>query len=218
MLNYLTFNTVSEFFCLTVALICLLKDKELIWRLLIVFLFVTTACETGGIFFATEYHDNQWLYNIFIVFEAAFVLAIFNNLFKKHGGNPLLAALGGVCFAGSYISDLMSHGFFKYSNNTFTIMSVLYVTFALYFFYLLVKSDIYIDLKYSAEFWWATGTLLFYFGTTACNIFDKHLEKILITPTLNLSYFIFAVLDVVLYGFWSYSFICKRWEAKKLEP
>jgi len=216
--SYLTFNTVSEALCFFVALICLLSDKEPIWRSLIIFLFITTVCETGGIFFAIKYHDNQWIYNIFIVFEAFFNLAVFRYLLKKQHGNVLLTVLGAACFVGSYISALMRHGFFTYSNNTFTIMSVMYGIFALYFFYLLVKNDAYIDLKYSAEFWWATGTLFFYFGTTACNIFDKHLEEILITPTRNLSYFIFAALDVILYGCWSYSFICRRWEAKRLRP
>ncbi len=215
MLVYITFNTASEVICFILAVICLWTDKSIIWRSLVVFLFVTATCEICGVYFAKTYHDNQWLYNIFIVFEAFFNLAVFAHLFKKQNGNNLLYKLGGACFVGSYISDLMNHGFFVYSNNTFTIMSVLYVIFSLYFFYLFVKSDTYINIKHSADFWWATGTLLFYFATTACNIFDKHLEEILITPTRNLSYFIFGALDVILYGCWSYSFICRRWEVKK---
>jgi len=92
---------------------------------------------------------------------------------------------------------------------TYSTMSVVFVVCSLYYFYLLLNDNQYIELKFSADFWWAVTTLLFYFGSTAVNIFRGKL-MIKVTSENYLTYYIYLVLNILLSLGWSYSFICRK--------
>ncbi|NNU33558.1 hypothetical protein HK413_04305 [Mucilaginibacter sp. S1162] len=111
-----------------------------------------------------------------------------------------------------YIYDLFTFpaGIFNYNADTFSVMSVLFIFYSLYYYYLLISAEEYADITTLADFWWVTGTLFFFFGSTACNLFYNMLTKVSPGNTVYLTY-IGDVLIIILYGCWSYSFICKRW-------
>jgi len=200
--------------CLIVTLICLANDASFIWRSMILYLLVTCIAEFSGIYVERNGHLNNWVYNIFIVFEAGFTNLMFAHLFNKYHKSRIVI-IGVILFVTLFIYQLVTDGLFKYNNLTFTAMSVIYVIYCLYYYLLLIRDEHYIDLKYSSAFWWVTGTLLFYFGITACNLFGNQLRAIKIYQ--HLSHFIFAGINIILYGFWSYSFICRRWLTKRSE-
>jgi hypothetical protein len=56
-------------------------------------------------------------------------------------------------------------------------MSVVFVLASLYFYYLKLKDEHFEPLMFSAPFWWVSGTLFFYFGSTACNNFLDYLPS-----------------------------------------
>jgi hypothetical protein len=60
-----------------------------------------------------------------------------------------------------------------------------------------------------------TGIFFFYFGTTSCNVFFHHLAPDASDTIKNLTGHIYNAFIFVLYGCWSYSFICKKWEADR---
>jgi hypothetical protein len=136
---------------------------------------------------------------------------MFAYLLSRYTQSKALIVMGLFSFIGLYIYDLTNHGFFVYNNLTYTVMSVIFVLYSLYYYYLLLKDDSFVNLRYSPAFWWVAGVLFFYFSTTACNLFNDKLNTIMLTPKHHLSYFIFKALNVILYGCWSYSFICRRW-------
>ena len=214
MLSYLTANTLMEIICLLFSTLCLSTDKSLVWRSMILYLLITCITELGGIAIGRHSHNNHWVYNIFIVFEAGFTHLMFVHLFKNYKHSKSIILIGLAVFVIFYIYDTCSHGFFKYNNLTYTILSVEFVLYSLYYYYLLLKDENYIDLKKSPEFWWVAGTIFFYFANTACNLFDAELYSVMITSHHHLTYFIFKILNIILYGCWSYSFICKRWLSK----
>jgi hypothetical protein len=59
------------------------------------------------------------------------------------------------------------------------------------------------------------GTLIFYFGSTAINIFFDYLvhDKISVF-SYSIRYVTFAILNVLLYSCWSYAFICRFLQRK----
>ena len=216
--SYFTFNTVCELICLIIALICLIKDKAVTWRNMILFLFITCAAEMMGIYIKHLYladrahvHPNVWVYNILMVFQVIFPSVMFLAFFNKYfNGKPVIICGLAVLFA-TYAYEVFDHGLFKKHNVTTTIMSILFVGYSLYYFYCLLKDGAYIKLKFYPPFWWVAGILFFYFGATACNVFYAKLSAITITPKHYLTYYIYNALNLILYGCWSYSFICRRW-------
>ena len=159
-------------------------------------------------------HPNIWLYNFLLIFQGGFISYMFEYLLSKFVHIKMVIVGGLIVFTVLYIYETWSHGIFVYNEITNTVMLVLFVFYSLYYYYNLLKDDRHIRLIYSADFWWVTGLLFFYFGSTACDIFFSNIpqEKAIALGSLNSS--IFKALIVILYGCWSYSFICRRWLTK----
>ncbi|MFD0752037.1 hypothetical protein ACFQZS_17920 [Mucilaginibacter calamicampi] len=220
MSKYFTMYTSAELICLITALVCLFKTKELHWRLLIPFLLLITMVEFASIPLKALYRANPipinstvWLYNLLLPIQIGVFVAVFNGILKKYAAysKVLILAGGGFLYL-FYIYELLTNdaGIFNFNSTTYSAMSVLLVVYSLYYYYVLLKSEEYADLKSLPEFWWVTGTLFFFFGTTAFNLFYTYLLKSYTGNKLYLFY-IRDLLIVILYGCWSYAFICKRW-------
>lgn len=213
MLNdYLSLNTVVELICLIVSVICLWNDKEPAWRLMIVLLLAIFISETGGryVYFNSESHNNHWIYNISILFQITINHIMFAYLLRHYKNFKWLFISGIVLLGLCYTYDMYNKGFFWFANNTYTLLEVLLVIYGFVYYYYLLNDDSIVHLKFLPAFWWVAGILLFAFGSTACNIFDKRLYPLMIGDH-HLTYYIFRLLNVLLYGFWSFAFICRKW-------
>jgi len=226
MWRYFTINTVSELICSIIALICLSKDKNKVWCSWIVFLILICITELAGINIKIKYikeldylkahphfqmtvKPNVWIYNILLLFQASFISLLFDNLLKRYINSKPLITIGLAIFSMLYIYELIQHGPFIKHNITTTVLAVIFIIYSFNYFYLLLEDDNYLDLKYSAEFWWVSGTLLFYFGSIASLIFFQILTKL--DPHFEVTVPIYKILNIILYSCWSYSFICRRW-------
>jgi len=208
---YININTVSEFVCLFVSLICLYKDKDPVWRALIFFLLVTCAVEVAGIHLRKELHrPNFMLYNIFLIVECFIQSYFFYHLIKVYKDKAMVLVIWIVLFLLCYFTELYKNHLGGFVFQTSSLMSVMLVLAGVYFNYLVLKDERFKRLSTDASFWWVSGTLCFYFGSTACNIFFEYLvhDK---TPAISHSvrYIVFNILNIVLYLNWSYAFICR---------
>jgi len=210
MFKYITFNTGAETICFLVAVICLTRNVSRTWKILVPYLFITCAVEYAGVYLKKNHQPNQWPYNILLIFQILVVSLIFMNLFSRYLKKKTLVIVGVAVLLLFYIYDTISHGFFTFYELTYNVMSVLYIIYCLYYFYLLLNAESYIELEYSANFWWVSGALFFYFGSTVVNIFRDELSPINMGGH-NIGYYIYIILNIILYGCWSYSFICKQW-------
>jgi hypothetical protein len=219
MLKFFNLYTGAELICFFTALVCLFKAKELHWRLLIPFMLITCMVELGAIPLKAVYradpipaNASSWLYNILLLWQIAAFTTMFYYLIAKYVRFKILMIAGITILLLVYMYELSTNaaGIFDYNATTYSAMSVLFILYSLYYYYLLLKSDEYADIRFLAEFWWATGTLFFFFGSTAINLFYKALFDVSLDNRIYLSY-ISNVLIVILYGCWTYAFICKRW-------
>lgn len=218
MLNYFTFTTITEMLCFFIAIICLYKDNVWIWKYFTLFLLITCLAELTGIYLKRNNHPhNAWIYNILMVFEMGFVYLMYLKIFRQYTKAKTIIICGIAVFALLYAYELLNHGIFVYNNLCYTVMSVIIVVCALFYYYGLMNNDEYIQISYSAEFWWVTGGLFYYFGETACDLFYDKLSAVHITEMHSLTHYIYNTLNVLLYGCWSYSFICRKWLEKRLE-
>jgi hypothetical protein len=217
MLSYLTPSIVVEFICLLFSIIYLKKDTNIVWKSMIGYLLLTCIVEIMGIYTGRKYHNNHWVYNVFLLPEIGFTFLMFSHLLRSYKkSNPIILP-GIALLLLLYLFEFFKHGLFKYNFLTFTTMSVVFVLYSLFYYYLLLIDDQYLNLKQSPEFWWVAGVLFFYFGSTVCNIFNERLYSVMITQKQHLSYFVFKALNIILYSCWSYSFICRKWQTKRLE-
>ncbi len=173
-----------------------------------------TMAKYDFISFFNMRHQNVWLYNILLIFQATFISFMFQYLLSTYINCKPIIIGGLVWLAAIYLYEIFAHGIFQYNEKTNTMMLILFVIYSLLFYYHLIKDDEYINLVRLASFWWVGGLFLFYFGSTAANIFIDNLSPQKGLELKFLSSFIFKMLNVLLYGCWSYSFICRKWLTK----
>ncbi|MEO7212577.1 hypothetical protein [Mucilaginibacter sp.] len=211
-----TLNTVAELICFLVALIFLYRDKSAAWRLLIVYLLLTFAAETTGLVIRKVFlSPNLPVYNTFVVVECFFTSYFFYTLFKPYGYSMKWLFGWLALFTVMYISELFYVQFADFVAVTASIMSIVFVLACMWFYYLKLTDERYEPLLQSAEFWWVSGALFFYFGSTACNIFFDYLKQNEVsTYNSSIRYIIFNVLNIILYSFWSFSSVCRYRQRK----
>ncbi|SEP32974.1 hypothetical protein ACFGVS_08820 [Mucilaginibacter sp. AW1-7] len=208
---FITINTGCEFICFLAALIFLIKDKDTAWKLFIPYLLLTCLVEMTGVYMRKVAHvPNYNLYNAFLMFECGVTSYTFYNLYKpfKNTGKWLIAWY--VFFIAMCTTELVMTHFKAFVSITAVVMSVVFVLASLYYYYLKLMDENFERLSFSAPFWWVSGALFFYFGSTTCNIFFDYLSSLKpINNQLSIRYYIFILLNITLYSFWSYAFLCR---------
>lgn len=217
-MRLITFNTAIEFICFLAALVFLIKVKDVAWKLLIPYLLFIFLIETTGLYLRTHGISNLRLYNGFLVLEGVFISYFFFHLYKPYA-YKLKWLMGWLCiFFTMYITECIYHDFNGFASITASLMSVVFVLVGLYFYYRKLKDESYEPLVSSASFWWVSGTLFFYFGSTVCNLFFDYLKEYeVVHYNQSVRYVIFNILNIILYSFWILSFICK-YRQRKFSP
>lgn len=214
---FITVNTLSEFICFLAALIFLAKDKDPAWRLFIPYMLLTYLVETGGVYLRLVAHTpNFQLYNAFLLCEFGFTSYFFYHLYKPYKQTKKWLVIWTCIYTAIYITEFTIYHFNNFVSVTASVMSVVFVLASLYFYYLKLNDENFEPLHFSAPFWWVSGTLFFYFGSTTCNIFFDYLASSNVATYFghSIRYYIFYILDVILYFFWSYAFLCRYLQRK----
>ena len=209
MFSLLTFVSTIESICALFAIIFLIRDKNLFWKITIVYMLIVPSTEIFARYIGRLYHNNLIVYNIYALVELTYITYAFYIFLKdfldiKKFIVPVYAIILAIYFGFS----LTHNPFAEYNSITVSIMSVVFVIYGLLYFYFLLKDEKYIDLKFHPEFWWVGGAIIFYFGGTLANFFDDIiLQKFL--GKYNTRHIIYTTLNIFLYSFWSYSFVCR---------
>lgn len=209
--RYITINTAAELICFAVSLVCLVKDREPAWRLLVLFLFFTCLVEIGGIYIRDSLHrSNAFIYNIFLLAEGLIESYFFYYLYRPIRKLKKVLLIWLFIFIACYLTELIRNDFSGYAFITSTVLSVALILASVYFYYLMLKDQEYRHLSVYAPFWWVNGTLCFYFAGIASNLFFSYLVQDT-TPGFGHSarYIVFCILNIILYLTWSYSFVCR---------
>lgn len=214
-MQLISVNNSIEYLCLLFAIFFLINDKVRFWRIALIYILIVCVTETtAGIISKVYRQHNAWLFNIFMLLEAAFVSYGLYYFLKDYIKNILYWILSVFCIiliVNAFC--IYEHGIYVYNSLTVSVMSVFFVIFSLLYFYVLLKDESFIDLKFHPAFWWVGGVLIFYFGGTLANFFDD----IILAKSfgvLYVRYIIYTTLNVFLYGFWTYSFICRTRQRK----
>jgi hypothetical protein len=208
-----TGSSYIELLCLFFALYFLARDKAIFWRITMWYIVLVMLTEVIGRYFAITYHTNLFIYNIYTIFEFSFITYGLYTFIKQYANIKywLLATYAAIMLI--YIVYTITFGINVYNVLTVSVMSVIFVIYGLLYFLLLLKDENFIDLKFHPAFWWVGGTLIFYFGSTLANFFDDIIQQKFLGK-YNTRLIIYTTLNLFLYGFWAYSFICRARQRK----
>lgn len=215
LMNFLSLNISVELTCLVIAFIFLRSDHKFFWKLVIVYMAIVCGTEISGRYIARFMHQpNGWLYNISLFFEIGFIHFALFKFISKYSRFAKFLVLLSLCFISLiYLSEIFYWKTSKFYITTYRLYSVNIVLLSLFYFYVFIKQRDYVILKHDAEFWFVAGILFFFFGGTVMN-FLYNVLTIQITPDKTIKSYINNILIILLYGFWSYSFICRHRIAK----
>ncbi|WP_168202543.1 hypothetical protein [Pedobacter sp. KBS0701] len=208
-----TSSSYAELLCLICAIYFLAKDKSTFWLITICYMAIVMLTEIVGRYFAITYHTNLCVYNIYTIFEVSFITYGFFTFIKQYANIKYWLTAAYVATIIIYTIFTLMYGINIYNAFTISIASVVFVIYGLLYFYLLLKDENYIDLKFHPAFWWVGGTLIFYFGSTLANFFDDIIQQKFLGK-YNTRVIIYTTLNLFLYGFWAYSFICRARQRK----
>ncbi len=201
-------SQVSELICLFFAFRFLSGKKNDYWGSFIWFMSFTVIVEITAYIMLAKGLNNHWLYNLYLPVEILFKLyllyKICSSYFKVlHWMLPFL-----LLFLGMYIYESTTSHFAKYSFMSNAIISVCILLVCCFYFYHFLKKEEYVNIYEHGPFWVVTALFFFYLGGTACNLFFYYLADIFVQTKFPIRYIIFAFLNIIFYGCWSYSFLC----------
>ena len=203
------FSQIFEVVCLFFAFRYLTGTEKSFWKSFRWFLLVTVLLETAGFILQNTGGNNHWIYNLYLPIEVLFKFYVFYKLCKGYFKVQywLLGFL--AIFAILYLSESIDNGFREYSYVSNSVASVAIIILCCFYFYYFLKKEEYVNIYEHAPFWVITALFFFYLGTTACNIFFNYLASIYVKQHIPIRYITFTMLNFIMYGCWSYSFVCK---------
>jgi hypothetical protein len=206
-----TIIVILTFVCWISSLAFLMKRHTGYLRQMIWFLGLTTLAEFTGylVYFQLHQKNNYWVFNAFLPAEVFFLSWLFYKILSPYCNCKPWISAGLTIFTILYVYESMQSGFLGMSMNAKNFASVYLILLCLSYYYFLLRSDEYIQLKSHAPFWIVTGCFFFYFGSVTCDFFFDYLLSINKGTIKPVRYIIFIVLNIILYGSWSYSFLCK---------
>ena len=202
---------IEEIICLAFSILWLSNKKAGYWQAYIWFMLATVIIETLGWLLSVYYprQRNHWLYNIEMVIEVLFISWIFYRILQPLFNSKPWIVSGLAAFFISFLIEGIPNRFVRYNSLTDSLAAVLFVIASGAYFSFLLKQEDYINLFRHPEFWVIAGMFFFYFGSTAANLLFQELMSYNIAKGVSIRFIIFPILNAILYGCWSYAFLCR---------
>lgn len=199
-----------------------IKKKEKWNKFFVTFLWLTVAVEIIGLYTAVGYYseytylsfikdtlfmDNSWLYNVFIIFNFAFLTAYFRSFIEDYRIQRILKLLIGayVIIAVWYL--LTSDVFFKnFSWVSVVFGSIILILSILFFYFHILKGEKVLQLRGYLPFYISIGCGIFYLCTTPLFLYNNYLS---VEDDLFLNFYRYVLFfgNIFMYLFYSISFI-----------
>lgn len=201
-------NIIFELICLCFAVFTLPKVKAP-WTLFILYLLFVVGIESYGLYAAENHISSKMVYNIYVLTNFYFVQAILYKICNLNSTGKIPAWIFSVLFILFYGGELMYNGPEQFTLTSMILSNILITIQSLYYFYSLMTQDDFVQLKSHAPFWLVAGLLIHAFGSTASFLFYEYLVAINKELKIPVRQVIIPFLNFILYGSWSYAFVCK---------
>ena len=202
-------NLLLEIVCFAFALV-LLKNKTGFWRYFKMYMLLTVLIETAGWLMRVYWKvNNQWIYNLFSPLQVLFLYWVFLKIYPDQSNRRRFMGICILLFSVVYIVECFYHPFTTFNYYSWIVFSFLIIITCGLYYYFLLKDEEYIHLATHPPFWFVTGVFVYFFCSSVCTLFFTQLVRINITQNISLRYLLFILFNFILYGCWSYAFLCR---------
>ena len=206
-------TTFIETICFLCGVFFLRNTGDVVWNTVRWFMLFTVINECVVTIIGHVYHKhNMWLVNIYTLVNFPTMSWILYRFSRRQKSSLIIFCISLFLFISCFITEIFYKGIFEYTVASNILSDILLFATCNRFFYLLLKDDSWIDIQRHAAFWFVTGLLLFSLCATIADVFDGQLASLYIFPHVSLYYILYMVFNLILYGCWSFSFICKYQE------
>lgn len=160
----------------------------------------------------TNYRDNYWLFNIFMIISAAFYTYYFRSTLRSKKLKLLLWGLLWVYVLGSIIYLLSTDILFVYYSPFTVIIGALLIMLSIAFFYLeLLSSNLILEVNKTLPFYISVAVLIFYLCTTPLFIYSTYFSETSNPEFVDLSVQIMIITNTIMYSLYTIGFlVCSR--------
>jgi hypothetical protein len=212
------YNLFIEVLCFFLALLLLKNSKAGLWNYFKVYMLITVVMEAAGWLLRSYWHvNNQWVYNIFAPVQALFLYWMFYQIYPKKFNSRLFLGACMALFAAVYIYECFQHPFTVFNNYSWIVFSFTIIIACGLYYYFLLKDEAYMNLGVHPPFWFVTGLFIYFFSSSVCTLFFSELVRINVMENISLRYLLFILFNLILYGCWSYAFLCKYKQTRSLQ-
>ncbi|MDP4150191.1 MAG: hypothetical protein Q8927_19425 [Bacteroidota bacterium] len=173
-----------------------------------IFLFLTLAVESMGLFFIMENKTNTILYNIFSVIEFSFYFYVLHEIIHHKNAKKLIGQVMWIYIVLVILNNLFIQKITSFPSITYSIGCLLVISFCIYYFLELFQLSRAVNLIRQPAFWVCSGLLFFY----ACSFpifgllnFLKNMPR----ATAQNFLIIIAFLNIFLYSSFTIAFLCR---------
>jgi hypothetical protein len=205
--------------CAFLAALYLLDKMTGIWRLFILFLFITILAEAIGwwMVYVIKYRNNTWIFNLLLLFNGSFSLLVFASTEKVLKiRNMLYLGIYAFILFGVF-NIIFLEGFMKYNSYTELLQDLLVSVYVCWFFYRVLSEETYRNLFGYEYFWIAVGFLFSSLGSIVLYLFLNALDDYYKHTHINIYGYINYGLNIVFYLSLIISFLCRRRNTRSLQ-
>jgi hypothetical protein len=208
---------ISLYLYLTVLLLCVLVGlyyrhalvghyRYVLWLVVITLVLV----EAVGYYYLTVFgRVATWIFHLYQPVEYALLALYFYGIIKQPVVKKAILVSMPIVLVANILNATIGQGLGKLSTYTFLFSAFLFCVWAIMYFRQLLSTEIDIVIWENPNFWICIGVLFFYGGV----FFQMGLTNYLIQTDRPMAEFLYKLinhlLNVVMYGLFTYGFICQ---------
>jgi hypothetical protein len=206
---FIPFGLIVEYVCMIFAFRYLAGEKNVLWSSFKWFMLLTVVVETVGYVLLVSDIVNHGMYNIYLPLETFFKFYILYLLCRDYFKVSYIVVPFLLLFSAIWIYDSVITDFTKYGVRSNSVASLGILVICCAYFYFFLKKEEYVNIYEHPPFWIITGLFFFNLGGMAVFVFFDYLASIYLKQHIPIRFIIFTLLNFMLYGCWSYSFLCR---------
>lgn len=204
------YGIIMEWMCLITSILFIRTANPKFWRLLIPYLLLTVLVESYCYYLIktrTEMVNTHWIYNIFLFCYLNFHLFILAKLIKLNFIKSTIKIICSILIS-YYFFEWYAKGFGNFFTKTNVLFGTAVIILSISYYYSLFYQHQIQKIFDEPAFWFVTGCLIFYAGSTAVNLNVERLQVISMAKQFPLRFTLISALNVIMYGCWIKSFLC----------
>ncbi len=211
-LTTIPYGTITEWVCLFASILLIKTTKPKFWRLFIPYVAAVVFIETYCYFLirtSPGQVNTHWIYNIFLFVYLSFHLFILAKIIQLKFINNLVKIVF-IVLIGCYFWEWYTKGLLNFFAKTNVLFGTAIIILSIVYYYSLFYQHQIQKIFDEPAFWFVTGCLIFYAGSTAVNLNIERLIELSYAKQFPFRRVLISSLNVIMYSCWIKSFLCLR--------